>query len=207
MQTCLLKPTEYQTMPWKNGHGVTHEIAAERSEEDLRAGTFLWRLSMAEVQASAPFSSFPGVDRIILLLEGDGMVLQRGTTGRHVLAKKYEPYAFPGEWSIDGRLLGGPCRDFNVMVDRLRARAEVAVVPMGAEPQLVSSAGRTVAIFTLSGTLHATIGARQPVYEVPARHTLLVTAQLEPVAPPDVLLAAGTDEATALLVSFTRLRR
>ena len=61
----------YRRMPWKNGQGVTREIAREPAEGE----DFLWRLSIAEVAASGDFSLFPGYDRTITLIEGAGMRL------------------------------------------------------------------------------------------------------------------------------------
>ena len=52
-------------MPWKNGGGVTSELA--RSPQ---ADEFDWRLSVAEVATDGPFSQFPGIDRLLVLLSG-----------------------------------------------------------------------------------------------------------------------------------------
>lgn len=204
MKTRLLTPADYRTMPWKNGQGVTHEIAAERSEDDLRSGRFVWRLSRAEVGVSAPFSLFPGVDRTILLLAGDGVVLDGGDAGRHVLDRRFEPYSFPGERPLDGRLLGGPCQDFNVMVERRRARAQVTVLPVHAEPQQVTATGQTVALFALQGSLQAAIAAQAPVV-LPAGHTLIVESDDAPAATRDLILHAPDGEAAALLIELTRI--
>lgn len=199
----ILTPAEYQRMPWKNGHGTTHELAVFRGPQDAASGRFVWRLSIAEVSASAPFSSFPGCDRIILLLDGDGMVLDSGGDGCHELRRRFTPYAFKGEWQTDCRLLGGPCRDFNVMVDRERARAELAVVPLTTAPQELSCPGQAWALYTLYGSVTTTIEAPCSLYEVAAHHTLLLNA--EPREPPSCRfhLRATVGEAAALLVSFT----
>ena len=47
--------TSYRAMPWKNGQGITHEIAREPAAGD----SFLWRLSIAEVAADGDFSLVP----------------------------------------------------------------------------------------------------------------------------------------------------
>ena len=59
--------------PWKNGAGLTREIAVARNAA-TECG-FDWRLSVAEVARDAPFSAFPGVDRCIVLLRGAGLQL------------------------------------------------------------------------------------------------------------------------------------
>jgi environmental stress-induced protein Ves len=59
-------------MPWRNGQGMTREIAREPAAGE----NFLWRLSIAEIAASCDFSLFPGYDRTIALIEGAGMLLE-----------------------------------------------------------------------------------------------------------------------------------
>jgi len=56
-----LQSSGYRAMVWKNGQGITHEIAREPALGDA----FLWRLSIAEVAADGDFSLFPGADRTI----------------------------------------------------------------------------------------------------------------------------------------------
>lgn len=57
--------------PWKNGAGATREIIAVPSTD----APFLWRASIATLQADGPFSPFPGVDRVITLLAGQPLRL------------------------------------------------------------------------------------------------------------------------------------
>lgn len=107
--------------PWKNGAGRTREIAREPAGAGF--DDFGWRLSLAEVAADAPFSAFPGVDRVIVLLEGDGLTLCHAD-GRvaHELAMPNEPWAFDGGLALQARLRGGPTRDLNLMLRRGRWR-------------------------------------------------------------------------------------
>ena len=53
---------------WKNGGGSTREIVCS----PLGAGIdhFVWRVSIATIAQSGPFSIFAGVDRVIMLLAG-----------------------------------------------------------------------------------------------------------------------------------------
>lgn len=110
----------WNTMPWKNGGGTTHELWREG---EGREGWAL-RLSLAEVRAAGPFSRFPGIDRVILLAQGRGFVLQREDGLEVPLASVARPFAFLGEDSWHCRLVDGPVLDFNVMTDRrLRSAA------------------------------------------------------------------------------------
>ena len=126
-----LGPADYKVMPWKNGAGSTTELLIDPPGATLEA--FHWRVSMAAVAASGPFSSFPGIDRTLLLLEGGGLELDSGPHGRALLPGPLVPAGFSGDWKTHGRLLDGPCRDFNVMSDRTRVRQSVCVLRPGAD--------------------------------------------------------------------------
>jgi len=117
-------------MPWKNGQGATTELLIDPPGATL-AGGFLWRLSMADVAESGPFSAFPGLDRTLMLLSGGGMELDHGDQGRQVLARPLEPVSFSGDWTTQGRLLAGPCKDFNVLSARGKIRHELTVLELG----------------------------------------------------------------------------
>ncbi|MBL9005646.1 MAG: HutD family protein [Myxococcales bacterium] len=197
----ILSPASYRTMPWKNGLGITHEIAAQRSDEDLASGRFTWRLSVAEVTASAPFSSFPGCDRIIVLLSGDGMLLDSGVYGQHRLDQPLVPYPFSGDWSTDCRLLGGPCRDFNVMVDRRRVQATVQVVKLSSQPQALAVADSPLLLFVADGDLHVDTDAGRSAY-VPVQHTLFIHTDESIPATTKLTLTAAGDSAAALLIAL-----
>lgn len=115
-------------MPWKNGGGTTTEIVVEPPGAALDA--FVWRVSMAEVRASGPFSTFPGCNRILVQTKGAPMTLTHdGGDARRL--SRLEPYGFAGERLTDCTLEAPPARDFNVMVRRDRARARVSVHELG----------------------------------------------------------------------------
>lgn len=140
--------------PWKNGAGLTRELAVEPPGAGLH--DFDWRLSVAEVDRDAPFSGFPGVDRFITLLRGAGMRLASGDgTIDHRLDQALQPYAFSGDLALDATLLGGPCSDFNVMTRRGRWRADVHVERVAFEP------GSTAALllFGIAGAWQVDAGA------------------------------------------------
>ena len=59
--------------PWKNGGGVTRQIAIDPPGSGL--DDFGWRLSTAEVAQDGPFSRFDGVDRQLHILAGEGLDL------------------------------------------------------------------------------------------------------------------------------------
>lgn len=109
---------------WKNGGGVTREIAAEPAGATL--GHFDWRVSIADIAHAGPFSRFDGVDRVLVLLSGAGMTLRESGGTQHVFDKPLDMLSFAGETHIDATLTNGPTRDFNVMVRRGVVSAQVS---------------------------------------------------------------------------------
>ena len=150
MRVQKLGPQDYRAMPWKNGGGSTTELLIDPPGATLDTG-FRWRGSMATVALSGPFSSFPGIDRSLMLLEGDGLELDHGPHGRALLPGPLAPVRFPGEWATSGRLLGGPCLDFNVMSRRAQARHQLAVLRAGAAPAPLPEAP-VLLLFGCAGT-------------------------------------------------------
>jgi uncharacterized protein len=105
-------------MPWKNGGGSTLEYVREPAE-----GEFSWRLSVAQVQADGPFSTFTDVDRILVLLTGAGMDLD--VDGSVVaLRAPFGHHRFAGEAAVHASLVDGPTTDLNLMCRRDRWAAE-----------------------------------------------------------------------------------
>ncbi|WP_211451044.1 HutD/Ves family protein [Collimonas antrihumi] len=120
----LISFEDLRAVPWKNGGGVTRELysyPAAASFDD-----FLWRVSIADVTRSGAFSSFPGVDRVITLLEGDGMQLL-SASGEHVSLMRLQPHRFRGEEQVSAQLDGAACLDFNLMLRRGAAIGAVEV--------------------------------------------------------------------------------
>lgn len=144
-----LGPADYRDMPWKNGGGVTRELVKLPHPTD--PARFRVRLSIARVETSGPFSVFPGVDRLLMILEGAGVALSFGSTPEVMLDQRWRPLAFPGEAEVQCRLLGGPVRDFNVMVDRTLGAATLTVVRMSPGEARALPGADTVFLHVLEG--------------------------------------------------------
>lgn len=121
----IVRFAELKAVPWKNGLGVTRELAV--FPEGAGMDDFLWRASIADVDTASPFSTFPGIDRTIVLLEGDGFTMTLDGEREHALTEPCVPFAFGGEARVDVRLAGGATRDFNLMVRRGALRGAIEV--------------------------------------------------------------------------------
>ncbi|MFB7475996.1 HutD family protein [Kitasatospora sp. NPDC056184] len=156
---------------WRNGGGVTREVAGDPAGSG--PDDFRWRVSLADVASAGPFSAFPGVDRVITVVEGPGMALTVDGT-EHLVDAPFRPFAFSGDAATDCRLLGGPLVDFNVMTRRGRATADLVLaehpgpvdVPVGATVLLVCLSGTA----TLDGAPLARYDAA--LLTAPAAHAL-----------------------------------
>ena len=103
-------------MPWKNGKGETVEIAVFPPSASIDG--FDWRISMATVAEDGPFSIFPGIDRTLAVLEGNGMVLAIDGRAPALLTTQSAPLSFPADIPVTATLDHGAITDLNVMTRR-----------------------------------------------------------------------------------------
>jgi hypothetical protein len=150
-QVKVLRAKDYPRMPWKNGGGSTEEITRD-------AGTgldgFGWRLSIADIGESGGFSTFAGYERVITVLQGDGMTLSVDDQATRPLLP-IDPFAFSGESQVSCTLLGGPIRDFNLIYAPQRYLARLQW--LDGEQRFFSSAG-AVLVFSVSEALEVQVG-------------------------------------------------
>ncbi|WP_326759030.1 HutD family protein [Streptomyces phaeochromogenes] len=149
-----LRWSEYRSMPWKNGGGTTREVASGTAQAHMAsseiADGFDWRVSVADVDAGGSFSAFPGIDRVITLVEGEGMVLAVDGTPHPV--GPLSPFAFSGDAATDCRLEAGAVRNMNVMTRRSRATAKVRIITVTAArgAEMVCGAGETLLVMAVT---------------------------------------------------------
>lgn len=130
--------------PWKNGGGTTRELLAWPNPAD-----WVFRLSVAEVQADGPFSGFAGVERWFAVLSGAGVRLRLGALAPHevqVLTPASSPFCFDGALPVNCTLIDGATQDFNLMVRADQARAQMQRV--AGKLQTGCAGPRTVAVWT-----------------------------------------------------------
>ena len=104
----ILHARDFAVQPWKNGGGMTTEIAAFPAGAGFDA--FEWRISMARVASAGPFSMFPGIDRSLALIEGAGITLDVEGRGAIVLAPGAHPAVFPGDVPVSATAKSLPAR-------------------------------------------------------------------------------------------------
>ncbi len=120
----ILAATAAKRMPWKNGLGTTLELATDASTDQP---AWSWRLSIADVPARAVCSTWNGMRRAILCLEGEGLLLERahGTDAVPLIGSGLE---FEGEDEVVCVPLGSSVRDVNLIFDRSRWEGTLRLV-------------------------------------------------------------------------------
>lgn len=148
----ILRAAERAPVPWKNGGGVTREVAVHPPHGDL--GNLDWRVSLAEVRRGGPFSSFPGVDRHMAVISGR---LEISISGRDVLnlSSDSAPISFPGEAAVYAEPRPEPVTDLNVMTRRGRFTACLTRHSAGAATQVRLETDTTLLLALAPLTLHA----------------------------------------------------
>lgn len=120
--TTLLPAADRVARPWKDGGGITREIAAFPPGSTV--DNFQWRISTAVVESAGPFSRFPEIDRTLVVLSGALSLHIDGDEAR-LLTVTTPPFSFDGDAGCFGTPIDGAVHDLNVMVRRSCFTAEV----------------------------------------------------------------------------------
>ncbi|HEY2779773.1 MAG TPA: HutD family protein [Steroidobacteraceae bacterium] len=134
----------FAQQPWKNGGGTTFEAIRRPPSGD----PFLWRVSLAQIDSSGPFSDFTGYDRKMVLLQGHGVSLEFGNGEHRALRAVGDWLQFDGGIPVHCRLLDGPCTDFNLMVSKSMQTA-ARIEQLRGNLALDAARGQTMLIFSL----------------------------------------------------------
>lgn len=133
----IVRASSHREMPWKNGGGVTTEVAIYPPGASLDA--FDWRVSMATMARSGPFSPFPGIERRLCLLDGRGLhlsieIAQPPLT--MMATRSSEPLVFNGDLPVEAKLVDGMVTILNVMTRRGRVRQDLERLRLDGEEAL-----------------------------------------------------------------------
>ncbi|MEC5161858.1 uncharacterized protein ACFDR9_005213 [Janthinobacterium sp. CG_23.3] len=141
--------------PWKNGGGSTTEVAV--FPRGAGFDDFDWRISLATIARSGAFSVFPGIDRSLCLVAGDGVTLTLDGERRITLSAANPLLWFAGEAAVHADV-ASITTDFNVMTRRSRCRHQLERVSVPAE--LARRSPTTLLFVADGGAVVARAGAR-----------------------------------------------
>ncbi|MBU6486302.1 MAG: HutD family protein [Burkholderiales bacterium] len=141
MTPTLIRAAALVASPWKNGGGITREVAS---------CAHAWRVSIADIDRDGPFSRFDGMDRLLMVLDGEGVTL--GGAG---VLHAFDIARFAGETPVAARVANGPVQVFNLMTYRGAARASVDIVPTPGRRTLTAA---TALLVCAQGSLQVRAG-------------------------------------------------
>lgn len=197
-----LTDADVRILPWKNGRGITEELAIWPRGATLDRGDFDWRISKAAVDDSGPFSTFPGFDRLLLVTDGDGFVLTHGDHAPRTRVRRFEPYLFAGDWPTTAELIGGQVSDFNVLLRRGQWQANIEVLRLGRRRAREALSAGHAFVHMVSGDLVARVTGEEEPFAL-EEHESLWACELTDGDELD--LAGQSEDSVALLVRIGRV--
>ena len=121
----IIRYAELKAAPWRNGGGVTREVLSSPADG---SENWDWRLSLADVAKAGDFSPFPGMQRLLTVVEGDLLLLEVDGT-EHGL-EKYRPFRFDGRAATSAKLPTGDVRDLNVITRDGAFKAYTSIIEL-----------------------------------------------------------------------------
>lgn len=194
-------PASYRRVPWKNGRGVTEELALWPPGAVFERGDFDWRISKARVAEPGPFSVFQGYERILVVTEGAGLVLSHGDHAPRERLRPLEPWRFAGEWPTTGAIPDGPIADFNVLFRRGVVDADVQVLRLGLRRAREVLSASHVFAHVLRGIAVLRVAGEEEPFGLQAGDSLWIR---EARTEEELDLAGNSETTVALLVRIRR---
>jgi environmental stress-induced protein Ves len=159
----IIRKSSFTASPWKNGGGITHEAI----RVPAGGGAFRWRVSVAHIDASGPFSEFAGYRRTMVLLRGAGIELRFADGTAKSLRRVGEWIQFDGAVPAHCDLLDGPCVDLNLMVSQ-SDRVEADVLRLGSPLAVGAAQQETLLLIPVDGSVRLKIDGGASAAGTPA---------------------------------------
>lgn len=148
----VIPANEYRRERWRNQLGWTREILRlDAAARPVDGDDWDWRLSIAEIEQDAAFSAFPGIERELVLLSGNGLRLRFDDGELHELHPPHDKLRFAGERGVHGELVDGATHDFNLMWRRERVQAQLWHRPLVGPMVIFAEPGQTWAAHLMAG--------------------------------------------------------
>jgi environmental stress-induced protein Ves len=119
----IIRRSSFTATPWKNGGGITHEAIRVPPTGDA----FFWRVSVAQIDSSGPFSDFAGYYRKMVLLRGRGIALQFGGGKQCALRSVGDFVEFDGAMATHCELVSNSLRTA-ARIERLSEPKRLAAI-------------------------------------------------------------------------------
>ena len=162
----ILSPETFKTIPWKNGLGHTTELAINSGGN---LDNFNWRLSIASVVNDGDFSNFSGYQRNLVLIEGEGLILDHRNGDIDELTNLLDIAHFDGGSKTHGSLVDGGIKDFNIMTNENSFTAEVNCYVKQHSAHIASLGNKLIFAYSLTNEMNIGHGSK-PIASVPVGH-------------------------------------
>ncbi len=157
----IVRQASFKAVPWKNGGGITHEAIRVPAHGD----PFHWRVSVARIDASGPFSDFSGYDRKMVLLKGGGAELRFANGAVRALRTVGDMAEFDGALAAQCELIDGPCIDLNLIVAKPLPGVSARVARVRETLTVPAAAGRATLAFPIDAAVEISRGSERVVLE------------------------------------------
>ena len=161
-----LPPETFKTIPWKNSLGHTTELAINSGGN---LDNFDWRLSIASVVNDGDFSNFSGYQRNLVLIEGEGLILDYRNGDIDKLTNLLDIAHFDGGSKTYGSLVNGGIKDFNIMTNKDSFTAEVNCYVKQHSANFSLLTKRLIFAYSLTNEMNIEHGSRT-IASVPVGH-------------------------------------
>ncbi|MDQ4046752.1 MAG: HutD family protein [Actinomycetota bacterium] len=109
----IIRFADLKPQPWRNGGGVTRELVSHPLAASAQDFAWDWRVSIADLTKAGDFSPFPGMERVLTVVEGELLLLN--VEGNEHPLEKYRPFRFSGDAASSAALPTGDIRNLNVI--------------------------------------------------------------------------------------------
>lgn len=134
-------------MPWANGLGETLELVRYPRGSSMSEMEF--RISVASLNQTGPFSRFTGIERTLMLLDSSDVVVK--VDGTRKTLSQFEQLNFDGESQTELIAITTPSRDLNIMCRKGVWVSQVDAFRLGDEPATATEQGDFTAWIFVSG--------------------------------------------------------
>ncbi|KRE15695.1 hypothetical protein ASE63_15700 [Bosea sp. Root381] len=178
-----LRPEQFRSKPWKNGGGVTLDIAdAVRPGADPGSWDgMIWRLGRTAIVEPGPFSDLSGYERLQAVVVGRGLVL-KGPDGEIDLRQPFRPVRYDGGIPLVSQLENGPVEVVNLIADRALCDIDLSAPVVG---EALAPAGAIHILYAPGGAVRGRCGEAE--FAVASGHALRIDSE----APFALTLDAG----------------
>ncbi len=174
----IIRFADLKPQPWRNGAGVTRQLASHPKPNSAQDGSWDWRVSIADVSKAGDFCAFPGMERVLTVIDGELLLLT--VDGAEHPLEKYRAFRFPGGAATHASLPTGDIRNLNVITRTGSFKGFTSIIELSrkrAKPLFEGQLG-----ILLQGQATAAVGTNQP--EPLVRYDAVVGSDVDT---PDIL--------------------